>query len=370
MQLTDKNLFVSGLLFISLLMFACNSAEMDPEHKQTAYCLPESMAEKIQIEEARNTAAYRILNLPGQITVNQDRVYRVYPAAGGVISQVYVSLGDKVRKGQILASIQSPDIAEFIRDKRSAESDKSIAKRNLEMAETMHQSGVYSERDLKEAKSIFERAESELNRLKELQKVLGLTDDQSAYTIRAPENGFVVERNINPGMTLRSDDAHIFTISDLSDVWIIAHVAESDIRNVRVNDTVTITTMAYPDMEIAGEIVRLSRAVNPESRTMEAIIELLNPDYLLKPGMFANINLKVKTSGIYPTIQSNALIFDNNRHFVVVYRSDCDMEVREVDISSQNGKKAFISTGIEDGEKVISERQLLIYNELSMQKAR
>ncbi len=365
-----KLFIISVLLMASVLFFSCSGEELETENKKTSYCLPESMAEKIEIEVAHNAEAYRILNLPGQITVNKDKVYRLYPAAGGVISEVHVRMGDEVKKGQALATIQSPDIAAFKRDKLSAESYKSISKRNLEMAESLHDVGVYSQRDLKKAKSTFEGAVSELNRLRELQKVLGLIDNQTNYTIRAPEAGIVVERNINPGMTLRSDDEHVFTISDLRDVWVIANVAESDISNVNEKDTVTISTMAYPNKKISGEIVRLSNAVNPESRTMEAIVELMNTDYLLKPGMFANVFMKVNTSGIYPAINSNALIFDNNRYYVVVYSSNCDLEVREVEVSSQNGEKAFIRSGIEAGEKIVYNQHLLIYNELNMQKAR
>lgn len=365
---TNRFILILSFLASIVLMLACTNKEIAVEEKDHQYCLPETMAEKIAIEDVEELQEYRLLNLPGQVMVNKDKVYRVYPAAGGLISHVHVRMGDKVNRGQILATVYSPDVPEFKRDKQSAEADKSIAKQNYELAKSLHEAGVYSERDLKEAKSAFERAEYELNRLFEQQRLLGLADDQTAYTIRAPQAGFIIERNINPGMTLRADDEYVFKISGLDDVWVIANVSESDIKNVRESDQVLISTLAFPDRQFTGEIVRFSSTVNPASRTMEAIIELPNPDFLLKPGMFANIQVQANKVGRYPAVSAKALIFDNNRHYLVVYRDSCDMEVREVIISSQNGEKAFIQSGIKKGEKIVANRQLLVYNELMMRK--
>ncbi|MCH8495080.1 MAG: efflux RND transporter periplasmic adaptor subunit, partial [Balneolales bacterium] len=267
----------ASILLLSLFVLACTSSEESHIQDEAGSCLSDAMVERVSIDEVTQLQAHQSLVLPGQVVVNQDRVFRVYPAAGGIISDVHVRLGDRVHKGQRLATVQSPDIAEFQRDKRSAIAEKSLAERSLSLARSLYESGVNSERDLQEAKNNLERAESELERLHEMQRTLGVEEGQSTYIIRAPEAGFVVERNINPGLRLRAGDDHVFEISDLTDVWVVANVSENDIRNVRTQNEVSISMVAYPDHNFTGEIVRLSSALDPNRRTLEAIIELPNP---------------------------------------------------------------------------------------------
>lgn len=362
--LFSKKSVITAVL-ITIIIIGCTSVEEPQSMEDHSPCLSDSMADKITIEEALEQPIYSNLILPGQITVNSDRVYRLFPAAGGIISDVKVRVGDRVEKGQALATVQSPDIAQFNRDIRSAIAEKSISERNLRLAESLLESGVYSERDLLEALSSLERAEAEVAHMREQQKVFGIVDGESVYTIRAPESGFVVERNINPGLSLRSDGEYVFKISDLRDVWVVANVSESDIRKVQKHTNATITTLAYSDQSFTGEIVRLSSTIDPDRRTMEAIIKLPNPDFLLKPGMFANIEINAEVADSNPAIDSNALIFDNNEYFVVVYSDSCNMEVRPVNISSRTQNRVFIEAGVEAGESVVSNRQLLIYNKLT-----
>ena len=362
-----KNAISTGLFSCLILLAGCG----DPIETEIAEdpvsdpCLPSAMVEKLTTEEVVEEPVSRSLSLPGEIAVNNDRVFRVHPTAGGIVTQVNVRLGDRVSKGQVLATVQSPDIAEFKRDKQSALADKSIAKRNLSLAQSLYESGVYSQRDLLEAQSTLERAESEVERLREQQKVLGIEGDQESYTLRAPESGFVVERNINPGLSMRSDDPHAFKISDLRDIWVVANVSESDIRNVRRGDTVTISTLAFPDLRLEGEIVRLSSAIDPGRRTMEAIIELPNPDFQLKPGMFANIELNVKETEVLPAIPSGSLIFDNNEYYAVVFEDACNVEIRKLNIHSRTGQRTFLNSGLQPGEHVVSNRHILVYNKLT-----
>jgi len=367
-----KNLLSKKLtftaIFLSLTIMGCSAAEELQVIEDQNTCLSDSMAESTSISVVTEQPVYSNLLLPGQITVNSDRVFRLYPAASGIISDVKVRIGDRVRKGQVLATVQSPDIAEFNRDKRSAIAEKSLAERSMMLAKSLFESGVYSERDFLEARSTYERADAEVERMREQQKVLGLDDGESIYTIRAPEAGFVVQRNINPGLSLRTDDGHMFEIADLSDVWVVAHISESDIRKIRNHNEAIITTLAYPNQSFTGEIVRLSNTIDPDRRTMEAIIVLPNPNYLLKPGMFSTIEINAERAESKPVIDNNALIFDNNEYFVVVYNDTCDMEVRHVQINSRNQNKVFIDAGIEAGESIVSNRQLLIYNRLTAKR--
>ncbi|TVR87453.1 MAG: efflux RND transporter periplasmic adaptor subunit [Saprospirales bacterium] len=366
---------LKSIVFLGLLGLLLSGCGDDPESPVTETgvtsdddCLSESMIDRISIEEVTKQRMVRSLSLPGNIEVNKDRVFRVHPTASGIITDVHVRVGDRVQRGQVLATVQSPDIAAFKRDLRSARSERELAKRNLSLAESLFEGGVYSERDLLEAKKELERIDSELERLSEEQQVLGIEEDQKSYTIRAPESGFIVERNINPGTRLSPDEGHVFKISDLRNVWVVANVSESDIANIRIGDTVSIRTLAFQDRYFHGEIVRMSNTIDPNRRTMEAIVELPNPDFILKPGMFANIFLHAEDDEYYAQIPSRALIFDENEYYVVVYNSDCDQEIRKVEIRRRNGDNTYLKSGIIEGEKIISNRHILVYNRLAAQQ--
>jgi len=363
---------VALFAFLALILTACEDAakttDTETREVENGDCLPDGMVSRISIDEAFESKIIRSLKLPGNIEVNKDRVFRVHPTAGGIITNVQVRLGDRVQKGQVLATVQSPDIAAFNRDKKSTLAELTMASRNLSMAESLHESGIYSERDLLQARNEVERLESELERLREEQLVLGIEEGQQAYTIRAPEPGFIVERNINPGTKLSADEGHVFKISDLRNVWVVANVSESDIGNIRIGDTVSIRTLAFQDREFKGEIVRMSNTIDPNRRTMEAIIELSNPDFVLRPGMFANIALHAEEEEVFIQIPSRALIFDNNEYFVVVYNDHCDVEIRKVDIQRRNGDKTFLASGVEDGERIVTDRHILVYNRIASQR--
>ena len=366
------NFFTKVVAFIlfAILLTSCDgtagdSTEQTNSGKLNDPCLSKAMVERMLMEEARVGRLQRSLSLPGKIEVNNDRVFRVFPAAGGIISEVQVRVGDQVNKGQVLATVQSPDIAAFKRDMQHAMAAKALAEQNLSLAKSMFESGVYSRRDLLEAQGDLERINSEIARLKEEQMVLGIVDDQTVYTIRAPESGFIIERNINPGTNLRQDDSYVFKISDLQDVWVVASVSESDIGNIHPGDSVSITTLAYSDRVFTGEIVRLSNTIDPSKRTMEAIIELPNPGFILKPGMFASVELNATEDESFVHIPSRALIFDENEYYVVIFNDRCDVEVKPVNIKRRNNGRTYLESGVNEGDKVVFSRHILVYNQLT-----
>src|SRR5581483_917582 len=143
----------------------------------------------------------------------------------------------------------------------------------------------------------------------------------SGYTIKAPISGFIVEKNVNAGQELRADDAtNLFTISDLKEVWATANVYESDIAKIRIGDSAQITTLSYPNRIMKGKVERISNILNPETNVMNVKVRLKNDDYSLKPGMFANISILSSGQEKMLVVPTKALVFDENKNFVVIYR--------------------------------------------------
>lgn len=333
--------------------------------ERSPVCLSESMAEAVAVTEVKSGLITHRLRLPGEIAVHSDRVYRVYSMAGGVVSHVNVRLGDKVEKGEVLATIRSPEIAELNKDELAARARLDLAESTLRLVESLYESGVYSRRDLIQAQSALETARAGMEQIQQRKEMLGVLEGEAAYQIKAPKAGFVTDRNINPGVNIQAGmEQQLFTIADLDEVWVIGSVYESDIHHIRLHDKAEVTVPAWPGSLFAGEIVRISNAIDPNRRVLEVIIELPNPHLRLKPGMYATVEVDVPDTASLPSVHSEALIFDNNRYYVVTLKDECDLEARPVAISSYGGGRVFIGSGLDEGESVVLNGQLLLYNEL------
>ena len=145
----------------------------------------------------------------------------------------------------------------------------------------------------------------------------------------------------------------------------MANLYESDISEVKENDPVEITTISYPDTKFAGKIDKIYNMLDPENKTMKVQIKLSNNDYRLKPEMFAKVIVHQATNHKMLAIPSDALIFDRNLNWVLIYNNKCDVQTRKIDKMIQNSKYVYVDKGVKLGEKVITNRQLLIYSAIN-----
>ena len=257
--------------------------------------------------------------------------------------------------------MKSAEAAEIEKDIIGDSSRLEIANKNLQVAGDMFKSGLMAEKDFIIAQNESRRAKAEYERSIELYDIYSLGQN-SRYIIRAPMSGFVVAKDVNTGSELRSDNqSSIFTISNLSNVWVMANVYESDIDKIKVGYPVKIQTIAYPDKIFEGKIDKLYNVIDPLAKVLKVRIVLTNPDYILKPGMFATVLVRHTADNAMLTIPSSCVIFDHNKNYVMVYNDACNVQTKEVDIKSVLDNKAYISEGLVEGEKVVTKYQLLVY---------
>ena len=153
---------------------------------------------------------------------------------GGNVTRVFVELGDYVHKGQVLATIQSTEIAGFEKELDDAQNDVLVAQNNLKVVQELHEGKLNSDRDVIEAKSQLEKAQSQLHRVQETYKIYNIKKG-ATYEVHSPLNGFVIQKNINQDVLLRNDRTdNIFDIAQINEVWAIANVNESDINQVKL----------------------------------------------------------------------------------------------------------------------------------------
>jgi cobalt-zinc-cadmium efflux system membrane fusion protein len=165
---------------------------------------------------------------------------------------------------------------------------------------------------------------------------------------------------------MRPDNsANLFTISDLRHVWVDANVYESDIAGIRENADVEVTTISYPGKVFKGKINKIYNVLDPDDKTMKIQIQLDNDEFLLKPEMFANVTVHQVVETKMMAIPSASVIFDRNQNWVLVYKNKCDIQIRKIDIASSNSECTYVRSGVKPGERIICNRQVLIYNAIT-----
>jgi len=351
------------LLVFCLIAIACKQKKEAGETPK--FSLTDKMVSTMKTESTELKTLKNELTFYGRIAADNNKLIEVYPIVGGNVTKVYVELGDYVKKGQLLATIQSTDVAEFENNLENAKNDVIVAKNNLKVAQELFEGKLNTEREVVEAKSNYDKAVSNLNRSKQTYNVYNIKKG-AIYEVRSPLNGFIIQKNINQDMLLRNDKSdNIFDVAEINRVWAIANVNESDINQVKLGIDAEVTTLSYPDKKFYGKVDKIYNIIDPETKAMKAIINLNNTDFQLKPEMTASIKLSYEENRKMIGIPSDAIIFDNSKNFVMIFKDKSHIETRQVDVYRQVGNITYISSGLNEGEKVIINNQLLIYDALN-----
>jgi membrane fusion protein, heavy metal efflux system len=357
-----------GFLLWTVLSFSFQACSSDAEKKsdeKQKYIIPDSILKTILIDTVQKCQLVNAITLTGQVDFNQDHVVKIYPLISGNIQGIQAVLGDYVKEGQVLGVIKSSEMAGYSNDLVNAESNLGIAAKNLEKTKDMYKSGLASLTDSLSAEVTYQQAQSELNRINRVLSVNG-GNTKGEFLVKAPLSGFLVEKLVNNNTTIRPDNGNnLFTISDLKNVWIWANVYESNISTIHMGDNVDVTTLSYPGKIFKGKIDKIMNVLDPTNKVMKVRVALENPDYLLKPQMFASVTVTNKENKQAICIPSRALIFDHSQYYVLNYKSKSDVQITPVQVINTIGEKTYISSGVTEGDRVIGSQAILIYTALN-----
>ncbi|MDP5199916.1 efflux RND transporter periplasmic adaptor subunit [Flavobacterium sp. DG2-3] len=358
-----KHIFL-GIAIVSLALTSCKKEVENPE-TNTSFVLSNDMLKTTTTAEAKTEPVKNELSFYGKITADNNKMIDVYPLVGGNVMKVNVELGDYVKKGQVLATIKSTDVADFEKQFIDAKSDLLVAKNNLKVAQELFDGKLNSESDVLQAKSEVNKAQSQLSKIQETYKIYNIKAG-SIYEVTAPISGFIIQKSINQDMLLRNDRSeNIFDIAEISEVWAMANINEIDINKVKLGTNAAVTTLSYPDKTFYGKVDKIYNVIDPETKAMQARIKLSNTDYMLKPDMNANIKLSFNENQSMIAVPSKAIVFDKSKNFVVVFKDRNNIETRQVEVYRVVGDTTYISSGLKENEKVITNNQLFIYGALN-----
>lgn len=307
------------------------------------------------------------LTVVGDVTFDEDNVVRIFPIVSGSVERVYFSLGDYVRKGQLMATILSTDISTYQRDFSIAKSNLEVATKNRDRVKALHASNFASDKDLQIAENEFANAQAEFVGKKQILKLFGGNSQSSdaVYNVYAPRSGYLVERKVNEGTQIRTDNADaLFTLSDLRTIWVQANVYESDYARVKLGDEVEATTIAFPDDVFRGKVEKINSILDSESRVILVRTELSNPGEKLLPGMFATIHIIPALKSKAIAVPESAVFLEKNEPYVVVTKGSSLIKVK-IKTGQQYGTMMEVRSGLAEGSVVVTTGALLVANEIN-----
>ncbi|WP_080236854.1 efflux RND transporter periplasmic adaptor subunit [Spirosoma rigui] len=358
--------FVATIAVGSLLVSGCQKQE---------HSVPTSAADSTSsylIDTVRRLPPQQKLVLNGAVTFDQEDVIRVFPLVSGNVETINAPLGTYVKKGQALAVIRSGDISTYVNDYQADKSDLEVALQNEKNVSAQYKAGFASETDYLTARNAVKKAEEELSKSTNILQVYGGSSNSGNpyFTVKAPIAGYVVQRDVNAGQDLRSDSQNpLFTISSLKQVWVMANVYEQDIPLIRQGQAVTVNVLAYPDKVFTGTIGNVSSVLDEQARVLKVRIVLANPEGLLKPDMFATVHAQLAdrpNAADQLAVPQKALVFDRDQYYVVVQTAPNKYAIREVSVSQNTTRYAFVTGGgLQPGDRVVTEGSLLIYSDLT-----
>jgi RND family efflux transporter MFP subunit len=304
------------------------------------------------------------LRLPGVIEPNAYRQVAVTPVVGGRVVQVSVQLGDRVRRGQPLAQVYSPELAEARTTYVAARAMLDAHDRELQRTQKLVEIGAASRQELERAHAEHAAQTAAVESARSRLQLLGAAveegaartaDENATITVPAPIDGVVIERIANVGLNV-DPSVKLFTIVDLSNVWIIADVYERDLHRVGEGDRATVTTRAYPDLLLEGRVSYIDPQLNAGTRTAKVRVEVANPRGELRLGMYADVAIVSTNAPRVLSVPRSAIQNVGDRQVVYLQlASDAEAFVeREVRIGRSTGDFVEVMSGLMAGDVVAS----------------
>lgn len=349
---------------LHILFLASCGSKSDTSHDNNGLEIKQAFLNNVQTVKSVLSNQEEELTLTGKVEYDPDKVINYVSMVGGIVERAYFSLGDKVQKGQTLLDIRSTDLSSLESDRIVLESEVKIAERDLKAAQAMFDDNMLSEKELIETQAKLKQAQAAYSKVKTDMSVFGSNKGNGTFSIKAPMSGYIVSKNASSGSTISAESDPLFIIADLSNVWITANVYASNLLFVKEGQEVSITSLSYPNEIFHGKINSLSQVFDPEEKVLKARIVMPNKDLRLKPEMSVVIKLKNETHNKLVSVPSDALVFDNNRYYVVVEESSGNFKSKEVVPAGHHNNVTYIASGISEGENVVIKNQLLIYSGL------
>jgi cobalt-zinc-cadmium efflux system membrane fusion protein len=354
---------------------ANNHSAKDPSHPEL-FSIPSDQLSHVRLVTIQPTTLTRTLRLTGAVAYNNFRTTPVITQVSGPVSRIVVVPGQKVRPGQPMLYVHSPDYSQLRTNYLKAKDAYSLAQKSYVRAQDLYEHGAIAVKDLEQAESAAVQAGGDLASAQAALKVMGITDPDGLVksppsyeaSVLAPIAGEVVEQLVSVGQLLQPGTTQCFTISDTSTVWVLVNVYQKDLPYVRVGDAVSIQTDSYPDT-FQGRISYIAASLDPSSRTLPARIETANPGEKLKKDMYVTATVQAGKIENSVTVPDSAVLRDNeNQPFVYAEVSPNQFGRRPVTLGESSQGMTQVTAGLQSGDRVIGDGSLFLQFANSLQR--
>jgi len=322
----------------------------------------------------------------GKVAVDEDHSTSIFSPYAGRVTSMLVGPGDAVEKGQPLFVLEAADAVQAQNEFMNAAGQLNKARSQATLAASVERRlhNLYeakatslrewqqAQADLVAAQNDLESSKITLEAMRNRLRMLGKTDTEIGTfqqtgvitpdaAVFAPLSGTVISRRMGPGQYIAAGaNDPVFVVGDLSTVWLVAYIRESDASKVRVGQPIRFNVLAHPGREYEARIAYVATSIDPQSRRREVRATIANPDAALAPGMFATVSVAVKESGPEAAVPREAVIYEAGRTHVWVENDDGSMELRAIRLGLTSGRMIQVLEGVAIGERFVTKGNLFI----------
>jgi cobalt-zinc-cadmium efflux system membrane fusion protein len=334
--------------------------------------LPPTQRERIAVSVVAPSRYFPVVQTTGTVQFDGDQSTQVLAAISGPVTRILVQPGTVVRRGDVLAYVSSPDFATAVSNYRKAAATARNLQRIADLDVQLYKNDAIARRDMEQAQTDAISAAADRDAALQQLRSLGVEehtiDDLRQNrpvaavqgAIRSPVNGTVVERLVTPGQLLQAGSTPCFTVADLSRMWVMANIFESDLANVQVGDSADVTTPAWPD-SFRGMVDNIAAEVDTTTKATGVRVVVPNPQRLLKRAMYVRVAIRSRREHTGILVPVSAVLRDeDNRPLVYIQNAGGGYERRSVTLGSRVGDQYEIRDGLTPGDRVVSQGGLFL----------
>lgn len=326
----------------------------------------------VVVASAKKQQLAGVISATGKVEVNGDRIAHVSPRISGKIVSVKASLGDRVAAGQTLATLDSVELGEAVSRYRQSRTKFVLAQSNMERIKTLVEKKIAARKDVLQAETDYRNAQTELHTDRERLAMYGVATSglkgdshgKPILPVRSPVSGTITEKHAIVG-ELSDPSKSLYTVADLSTVWILVDINEKDLAKVHKGQAAKVTVGAFPDLKLKGRITYIADLVDEASRTVKARVEVANPERKLKPEMFATIELALSANEPpVLAVPEDALQDLDGKKVLFVAEKESEFSARQVQTGRSAGGMIEIVSGLKDGENYAVKGSFILKSEM------
>jgi cobalt-zinc-cadmium efflux system membrane fusion protein len=374
---------------IAALVSGCNSTDKSaaqmtsysggesPSETASLFTVPQDQMAHVQVVPVQKIKLPRVLRLTGTVTYNLFKTTPVFTSVGGPVHEILVAPGENVKAGQPLLTVNSPDYSNLRSGYMKARTAFDLAEKNYTRSKDLFEHHAIAEKDLEQAESDRAQAQADLQSTEASLKVLGISDPEAMLKappsfqvpLRSPVSGEITDRLVGPGQLLVAGATQCFTISDMSTVWVLLNVYQSDLSYVQTGDTVEISTDSYPQT-FRGRVSYIAPALDPNTRTLQARVVTDNPGQKLKNNMYVSATVQAGAISDALVVPDASVLRDTeNMPFVYVQSADKPNQFgrRVVTVGESRDGHTQIVSGLKEGEHVVGDGGIFLQFKNSLQ---